>query len=251
MENKSIERLNKLKQATILNFTDKIDYSNRLDLYDTLLENVFNGNFDDIFLTDNVDESNRKELLELARKNSSVCFFQGNPVYWADSVEGVYLSDVDFVTVKILDNFDFLIKLARDGGEEALKQLVRFQKTEFFEDKVIIDYLRNSFITDDILVDTIKSMSKRNGDYKDFSDEQKALLCLYPEGVIYKTKEDGNIEKIPVSKIISEVKISLLGEDRDDYHLGDSLKHMKMEDFEDIINKVYEDYKKESSTGKK
>lgn len=251
MENKSIERLNKLKQATILNFTDKIDYNNRLDLYETLLKNVFDGNFDDVFLTDNVDEDNRDKLFDLARKYKFLCFFQGNPSYWFDSVEGVYLSDVELVTLKILDNYDFLIKLGKNCGEEALKQLVRFQKTDSFEDKVIIDYLRSGFINDDILADTIKSMSDKNGDYKDFSDEQKAYLCLYPEGVIYTVKEDESIEKIPASKIISGVKISLLGEDKEEYHLGDALKHLSMEDFEDIITKIYFDNKKESDTSKK
>lgn len=251
MENKSdirIERLEKLKQATIVNFTDEIDYSNRLDLYDTLLSNVFKGSFDDDFLSKYVSKDD-KDVFELARKYKSLCFFEGNQIYWIDSIEGASLADYDLITIKLLDNYDFLLRIAKENGEDSLKQLIKLQQTDSFNDKVIIDYLRNSFINDDILVDTIKSMN--SNDYKDFTDEQKAILCLYPEGILYGVDKDNSIYNIPVDNLISKIKIALLGEDNDNFHLGDALIHLNIDDFNDIIGNVYDDYKKESNTSKK
>lgn len=242
-----ISRLENLKQATIINYAENIRFDGQLDLYETMIEHVFNGDLDDMFIT-STDIENRDEIFKLARRYSSLCFYQGNIDYWLDSIEGISLLDPELVTIKILDNYDFLIKLAQNG-EEPLKQLVEFQKTDVLGNKVIIDYLRNSFANDEILIDTIKSMSDKSGDYKDFSNEQKALLCLYPEGVLYRKKEDGNYESIPSKNIIKAIKINLLGEDNDNFHLGDALMHLSMDDFEDIINKVYEDYKNESITG--
>ena len=253
MENKKdirIERLEKLKQATIINFTENINYNNKLELYDTLIENVFNGNFNDIFLSNYVDSSD-KEVFDLASKYKSLCFYEGDSSYWLDSVEGVYLSDLDLVTAKILDNYDFLLKLSKEGKEESLKELLKFQKTDIFSGRTIIDYLRNVFINDDVLVNTIKSMSGKNDDYKDFTLEQKALLCLNPEGVLYKTNEDNSVELIPSDKLLSEVKISLLGEDNPNFHLGDALKHMSIEDFDDIINNIYTTYQEGNNINKK
>lgn len=251
MENKKdirIERLEKLKQATIINFTENINYNNKLELYDTLIKNVLSGNFNDIFLSNN---ENDKETFELAQKYSSLCFYEGDSSYWLDSVEGVYLSDVDLVTAKILDNYDFLLRLAKEGKEESLKELLGFQKTDIYSGRTIVDYLRNVFINDDVLVDIIKAMSDKNSSYKEFTTEQKALLCLNPEGVLYKTNEDNSVELIPSDRLLSEVKISLLGEDNPNFHLGDALKHMSIEDFDDIITGIYRNYQEGVNTSKK
>lgn len=250
MENKRdirIERLEKLKQATIINFTDRINYNNKLELYNTLLENVFNGNFDDMFLTKNLDglsNEEKKNIFELARKYSSLCFFEGNSNYWLDSVEGVYLSDTDLVAYKLLDNYDFLLRVARECGEDSLKELVSFQEAKLsenqdiriFDGKVVIDYLRGIFVDDDVLIDTIKDMTNS---YKEFSTEQKAILCQYPEETLYSVKDDKNTEKISVDQLLRKIKFYFLGDDSDNYNLGDSLKHMKLRDFEDIIDNIY------------
>ena len=90
-----------------------------------------------------------------------------------------------------------------------------------------------------------------SNDYKDFTDEQKAILCLYPEGILYGVDKDNSIYNIPVGNLISKIKIALLGEDNDNFHLGDALIHLNIDDFNDIIGNVYDDYKKESNTSKK
>ena len=239
-----IERLEKLKQATIVNDGAKINFNNKLELYDSLLDEVFKGNFDDIFLTnklDNLNSEERAKIFDLARRYKALCFFEGDSVYWLDSVEGVYLSDLDLVTTKILDNYDFLLDLANKGGEDALIELSKFQNTDMYYQKAIIDYLRNTFINDDILINTIISMSGKDDKYKSFTTQQKALLCLDPEGVIYKSDKD-SIEMINPNELIKKIKINFLGEDNDNYHIENALKQMNLEDFNELVNPVYESY---------
>lgn len=253
MENKKdihTERLEKLKQATIINYNAVINYDNRLDLYYIMFNSLLNGELDDVFLSDNVS-SDDKEAFELARKYSSLCFYKGDASYWTDSSEGAYsIDDPDTPATKILDNYDFLLKMAKESSEDSLKELVEFHKTDSFKAKAIIDHLRTLFINDDKLISTIKSMSDKNGSYKDFSVEQKALLCLQPEGVIYNVN-NGEEEDISASELISKIKIGLLGEDNPNFHLGDALKHMNIEDFKDIIYSIYIDDYRENNVSKK
>lgn len=249
MSNILVDRLEKLKQATIINNTEYIDFDDNLDFYDTLLEETFNGDFDDIFETkqlDGLSEDEKKKAFEIARKYKSLCFFGGDSNYWADSIEGVYLSDYDLICMRLLDNYDFILGLSKTD-EESLKTLVELQKTEVFSQKSIIDYLRNVFVNDEVLTSSIKRISN---DYKDFTSEQKALLCLYPDGVLYKVKDDNEVEDIPSSELLRVIKINLLGTDDDNFHLGDALKHLNISDFEDIINFTFNSYQNESSSHK-
>ena len=241
MSNILVDRLEKLKQATIVNDAEYIDFNDDLEFYDTLLEKTFNGSFDDLFLTNQLDElseEDKKKAFEVARKYKSLCFFGGDSNYWADSIEGVYLSDYDLICMRLLDNYDFILGLSIND-EESLKTLVELQQTEVFSQKSIIDYLRNVFVNDKVLKDSIRRISN---DYDEFTVEQKALLCLYPDGVLYKVDENDNIENISNSELLREIKISLLGTDDDNFHLGDALKNLSDDDFEDIINYIFNSY---------
>ena len=254
MENKRdihTERLEKLKQATILNYTDRINYDSKTDLYYTMLNSLINGELDDVFLSNNVSVKD-KDIFQLVQKYMSLCFYEGDISYWTESVDGIYSTeDLESVVKKILDNYDFLLRLAKETSEASLKELVEFHKTDTFRDEVIIDLLRGRFRNDERLIETIDFMSDENGPYKDFTIEQKALLCSQPEGVIYKKNSNGDKETIPASELLSEIKIGLLGEDSPSFHLGDALKHMNIEDFKEIIYNIYiDDYKKDSAIKK-
>ena len=143
-----VRRLEGLKQATILNYSDTLDFSSDMDSYDTLLEHTLSGEFDSVFLSDYLDdvgEEQREEIMKLAHEYQNLCFYAGNPDFWVDSIEGVYLSDMGLVVMKILDNFDFLVGLAKVGGKPALKELAAHQGSEFSVNGSVVDYLRNNF----------------------------------------------------------------------------------------------------------
>ena len=64
MENRQdirVERLEKLKQATIINYTDIVDFNDKVMLYETIIQHVLNGDYDDIFVTGSVSEAEDKK----------------------------------------------------------------------------------------------------------------------------------------------------------------------------------------------
>ncbi|MBR5369738.1 MAG: hypothetical protein IK137_00365 [Bacilli bacterium] len=242
MEDKetSVKRLEIIKDAMIHDYLTEIDFDDdeKITLaYDSMLYKVFvSGEFDDIFLSeylDDLDKDERQRVIDLARKYNSLCFFHGSFDYWLDSVEGVTSSKDGQSTIAIilLRNYDYLMRLARNGGEEVLKFLNKFQGTELSKKGSIIALLRNGFCDDDTLENTLIEMTKEDGIYKDFSDTQKMILCNYPEGLLYKKNNDNKVELIPVS----ELKKSIENE-------GFDLKDIDSSSFEEIVEGIYRDY---------
>ena len=252
MENRQdirVERLEKLKQATIINYTDIVDFNDKVMLYETIIQHVLNGDYDDIFVTGSVSEAEDKnEAFALARKYSSLCFYQGNSEYWLDSIEGVSLSNLELICLKILDNYDFLVRIAGEGGEAALKELLKFQQNHAFDDYPVIEHLRNTFMDDTVLENTIIEMSKTEGLYDCFTDKQKIELCSYPEGALYRVDESGKYTKITAIDVKKKMREYLLGEDDelfDDSDLKKLLSTLSSDDFTEILDGFVRDYQLE------
>ena len=238
MENLSIERLEKLKDVMILNHLAEVDLDNKSNYYDTLLYKTFNGEFDDSFLSNNLDglnDTERNEVLSLARKYNYLCFFFFFFENWVDSVEGVTLLDFDLISEKLLDNYDYLIKLALNG-EDVLKFLGKFQNNELFKKGSVIALLRNGFYNDDVLESILIEMSKADGNYKEFNDNQKIILCNYPLGVLYRVVgEDTNI--ISLEELKKMITIKLIGEEDSSFDIGS----IEDSEFEEVISSIYTD----------
>ena len=202
-----VERLENLKQVTILDYLNEIDFDNKKSLYDVMMKHFFEGELDDVFIfsyLSNLEEKEKREIFELARKYQALCFYLGDFSYWADSIGGVYLSDYEFVSQKLLDHYDFLLGLIYDGGEQVLKMLMHFVETMSKKGSVL-DFLRNSFVNDEILKEIIIEMSREDGIYQRFSIEEKEVLCRYPEGVLYLENKD-SIEKVSVEEIQNKIQ---------------------------------------------
>ena len=237
-----VKRLEDLKQETILNYLDSINFDHPMELCDCMIQHLFAGDLDNAFDSKyllGVDQEEAREIFELSRRYKDLCFYMGDPGYWADSIEGVYLTDVNLVSMKLLDNYDFLLGLARAGGEKALKQVKAFKDSMSLNGSVI-DCLRNNFPNDDILMDTIIEMAKEDGDYHGLTDEQKEVLCTFPEGILYE-KNDDTVEKVPVSDLVHKMQEVYFGSEVEEYN--DLEKFSKLfpskEDFEDVIISIY------------
>lgn len=237
MEDIRIKRLEKLKDAMILNNLSEVNLDNLYELYDSMLYKVFSLEFNDIFLSDYLNDNNRDELLGLVSKYNSLCFYLGEFDNWIDSIEGVSLSDLDLVCMKLLDNYDYLIRLALNGGEDVLKFLSKFSGTPMFKRGAIIAILRSSFYNDDVLENILIEMSKNNGKYKDFNDKQKIVLCNYPLGVLYKVNND-NVEIVSSDELKKLVIKGFIGSSDEDYDINT----IDMSSFEQIISSIYTDY---------
>lgn len=191
----SVKRIIKLKDEVILRYSEDINYDEELSLYDVMMEHFVNGDLDDVFLTDTTKEmsdAEAKQLFDLVRPYVGLCFAKGDVDYWLDSVENAMISDYEFIAASIFDTFDYLLEVAKDGGKNVLDQLVALRECEFLHDEAVLQYLRNTFVNDQVLKTVLVDMAKEDSYYKMFSNEQKGILLNYPEGTLY-SYGDGNV----------------------------------------------------------
>lgn len=184
----SIERLKQLKNETILRYTDEIDYDEDLSLYDVMMEHFVRGDLDDAFVTDVTDgmsEDEKRKLFDLVREYNGLCFAKGNVEYWLDSLENTFVADFDMIAYNILDSYNYLLNLAKHGGKRVLEQLSSLRSNDELKDVAIVEYLRNSFVSDGCLTAILLDMSDEGSVYDMFSDDQKGHLLNYPEGTLY------------------------------------------------------------------
>ena len=191
MENISIKRLEMLKDAMLFRYLDEIDFNSekdRITAYEKLLhKTIIEGEFDNILLSrhlEQLDISERTRILNLSSKYSSLCFYHEDFDNWLDSVEGVTLSEPNLIAEILLNNYDYLIRLTKNGGEKVLKFLNKFPSDSEFRKGSVIALLRPGTIEnvayDDILESTLIELSKEDGKYKDFTDTQycRIFLCI-------------------------------------------------------------------------
>ena len=242
----NLKRLEDMKQVTILNYLSQIDLDDNMHLYDTMIHLLVEGKLDDVFSSSvfqNMNMEEKKKLQMLARKYVSLCFFEGNPDYWTDSIEGISLRDYDFICMKIFDNYNYLLEIARDSGESVLEQMKRIQNTDIFSGKVMIDFLRNAFDDDQLLKESLNDICSKEGAYYELTDKEKAVLLFYPDGVLYTNNSQGEKEKQSVSKL-KEYILERISSKRDLTSVSFSeLADMLGEyNFEEIISDIYLDY---------
>ena len=233
MEDISKKRLDVLKEEMIISHIENIDLNDTYEMYDSLLSLTFSGVFDNIFLSNNLEglsEDEKARILELSRKYRSLCFYGGKFDNWLDSIDGVSLSNLDLISIKLLDSYDSLIKLAKDGGEETLKFLTKFQNSEVFKEDAVIPALKNRFLCDEDLMDTILiEMSREDGKYKDFTNTQKMIMCNSPEGVLYRRNNQDDLELILISELKDKIG-------------SDSIKDLDSKVFAEIIEEIEYEY---------
>ena len=124
MEEKDIfwlSRLEFLKQVTIDNYCKEIDFDDNKCLYDYLMKCVFSGEFDSIIPIKsfkNVDKEKQEKVFSMVRDHLSLLLYSGDISSWNFSIGGTYSEDYDYICMKILDNYDFLLGLVAKGGED-------------------------------------------------------------------------------------------------------------------------------------
>lgn len=234
----SHKRFEDLKNATILKYLDSVELdSESMDLCDKIIYYFCKGELDNEFYSSLLvilSEEERKEILKLVHEYLDLCFYDGNSEYWIDSVEGIPLKDAQFICLKILDNINFLVKIALSGGRRALEFLRIFSDKEYYSDSSVIEYLRNSFRYDDVLENIILEMSKEDSSYNVFDEQQKAILCGSPQGVLF-FEDENEVKYSNPSLLATRISNILDGEEDDLYAFND---------FSDVINLLYLDYAK-------
>ena len=240
MSNISIKRLEKLEDYILKSSLDTIELDNKDNLgeiYEKIIEKVFKGELDDVFLTNSLtDEDNKKEIFELARKYRSLCFYQGMFDNWPDSPLGV--GDLEIKCIKLLEDYDYLIRLAKNGKEDVLKFLLKFQESESSKKAPIISYLRADFNNDDVLEYILIEMSKEDGIYNKFTDSEKIILCDYPE-LLFKVNDSAEVEILSVSDLERKLAECYNGNDDVDYDIESIFKTLDKESAKELIQELF------------
>lgn len=237
------DRLIFLEKATLDHNCEEIDLNHEKSLYDYLMKNVFSGEFDSILPIQsfqNVESDERKRIFSLVRENLSLILFSGDFSCWDYSVEGCSRRSYRDICKKLLDNYDFLLGLVRDGGEDVLKLLSAFQDKSISDNKLVVESLEGIFETKTILQDVLLEMAKTDGMYKGLSDQQKEFLCSYPRNVLYRC-EDDHVYLIPVEELIHNIQLSFFGKTVSEYDSFETLVPVLSKDelFENTILDVF------------
>ena len=209
-----IEKLENLKVATLDKYLEEIDLDSEIDLYDVMINHFINGDLFDYYLSDNLNdmsENEKKKLFKLVNEYIGLCFYNQDFNNWLDSVEMYRINDYDLISMNILENYDFLLRIAKNGGREVLDFLVKFVNESGYSDSSVIEYLRNTFNNDDILEWILLEMASKNSLYNIFDYSQKAKLLSYPEGVLYSSleSEENSVDMKDVITFKSPLKLSL------------------------------------------
>ena len=244
MENKFKygERLEILINAMINDYLTELDFNSGdgiTDAYENLLyKTIVKGEFDDIFLSDELEgleKSERQRILDLSRKHYELCLYDGKLEYWQYSVEGVTNGERMRAEL-LLNNFNYLIRLVKNGGEEVLNFLDKFKGNELFDDGSIIALLRRKFADDDVLEEVLIEMSKDDGKYKDFNNTQKVILCNYPEGVLYKVDDDKRVDIVDPKILKMHIQKKFIGS----YDFD--VSNIESNSFDETVSILYSEY---------
>ena len=237
------KRLNSLLKATIIGYYEDIDSDNELDLYDKMFQKLVIGELDDVFLCPLLErKKERKEVFELSRKYLSLCFLQGNYEYWSDSIEGVGVIDTELLCMRILSNYNFLLEVAYQNKEESLQELMLLSKSSMSKKSSVIDYLRNTFLDDELLKKVLFDVSKSDSFYKNLDLRIKEALMSYPEGTLYHT-DDGNSVIADEEFLLNQVKEyyhnSII---RDVNNISELVEKIPVQEFVRVIRDIALDY---------
>ena len=236
-------RLEKLKNATIMNYYTDINPDYDMDLYDKMFEHLIKGDFDDEVLApclEGVDYQERKNIFRLAKRYHGLCFFEGVYHYWTDSIEGIGVLDLDYLSQRILSNYDFLIRIAKDGGESTLKFISAFKQTKMSTKSAVVDYLRNSF-KDDLALEKVLLSFPYDQQYSRLDNDSRDALFTYPLGTIYRyIGEDNDIRLLSGEELFDIlVKNNDYISDLNVNSLEELIELIGYDKFRNLIREVY------------
>ena len=150
----SVGLIGKLEDVCLERYLDEINFkldddsSNDLYLCDVMVEHLSKGDLNDVYESDLIEsfrEDDKKKLLDLVSKNSDICFVNNSSEYWLDTINYIEVEDYKFAVKKILDNFEFLLKVCIKCGENKVKLLSSLKDDKLHINQSIVDSIRDNF----------------------------------------------------------------------------------------------------------
>ncbi len=195
-KNNAVNRLLRLQEGVIEEFNDSIKYDSDDDknivLIDAIFDHLTTGELNKYYETNilkGLNEEEKDNLLNTVNKYKDVLFYDGDPSCWAESSER-FIEDFTMIATEVLDNYDFLISLAKVGGEKSLEFLRELKDQPGYSEYSVIERLRATFGNDELLEKVLLEMTKDNNLYNIYTIPEKAELLDLPLGVLYFNKDE-------------------------------------------------------------
>ena len=162
----SIKLIGKLEDACIERYLDVINFklddntSNDLYLCDVVVEHLAKGDLNDVYESDLIDGfsvEDKKYILDAVAKNSDICFSNNSHEYWLDTMKSMGIDDYKFALKKILDNYEFLVKICVRCGEGKLKLLSSLKDSKLNMSQSIVESIRDNYESDDEIISLLNS----------------------------------------------------------------------------------------------
>ena len=162
----SIKLIGKLEDVCLERYLDemnfKLDDDNSNDLYlcDVMIEHLSKGDLNDVYESDQIEsfrDDDKKKLLNIVSSNSDICFVNNSSEYWLDSINYIEVDDYKFAVKKIIDNFEFLLKVCINCGENRVKLLSSLKNENLHFNQSIVDSIRDNFENDDEIISLLNS----------------------------------------------------------------------------------------------
>lgn len=162
----SVGLIGKLEDVCLERYLDEINFkldddsSNDLYLCDVMVDHLAKGDLNDVYESDLIEsfrEDDKKKLLDLVSKNSDICFVNNSSEYWIDTINYIEVEDYRFAVKKILDNFEFLLKVCINCGENKLRLLSSLKDQKLHINQSIVDSIRDSFESDEEIFSLLNS----------------------------------------------------------------------------------------------
>ena len=162
----SISLIGKLEDVCLERYLDEMNFkldddtSNDLYLCDVMIEHLAKGDLNDVYESDILEgfkDEDKKKILDIVSSNCNICFVNNSSEYWLDSISYIEVNDYKFAVKKILDNFEFLLKICIQCGESKLKLLTSLNDEKVHFSQSIVDSIRDNFESDEEVINLLNS----------------------------------------------------------------------------------------------
>ena len=174
----------KFKDNAMLRYLSEVDLDDD-NLNEIILLHLTNGDLNDIYsnnVLDKLDDENRKDLLNKAGKYIHLCFKDGDYTKYTKSVRDT-INDKDIKLTLVLDNYDYIIKIA-SIDLDILKELNKLSDIKEFNKTSVIDTVRFKFDNDNRLIDCMSNFIKTEKLYNLFDNNKRIIIYSNPS-VLY------------------------------------------------------------------
>ena len=187
---REFKTIKKFKDIIVLKYLNEINFDDEDSLYIVLVKHLINGDLDEEYTNEYLDKYNKYERLSIlkeCREYSHLFLLYNDPTKYDESVNS-HVNDKDFILLKLLENYDFLIRLYLIN-EDILDELSKYENNIDVNRYSVIEVIRSDFSNDEILIECLDRIVNEKKYYDLINIKNRSVLYSYPIGILY-TKDN-------------------------------------------------------------